>query len=187
MTNTMTQQRRSFGMFFRGWSLLVALAVTTCGCATYHIGNQSLYPTDIKTVYLPMIQSVSFRRDLGERLTEALVKEIELRTNYKVVCDPHADSILTVRITNDSKHVLVPANTGDARESQASIHVEVSWVDRRGAELRPQRDLPLPSEITDVTGTANLLPEVGQTVATAQQQAICRVAQQIVGAMEKPW
>jgi hypothetical protein len=41
--------------------------------------------------------------------------------------------------------------------------------------------------VTDVEGTGNLVPEVGQSVATAQQKAICRVAQQIVGLMEKPW
>ena len=48
-----------------------------CGCAGYQIGNQSLYPPEIHTVYVPMFQSNSFRRNLGERLTEAVVKEIE--------------------------------------------------------------------------------------------------------------
>ena len=47
------------------------------GCAGYQIGNQSLYPQEIRTVYVPMFQSISFRRNLGERLTEAVVKEIE--------------------------------------------------------------------------------------------------------------
>ena len=41
--------------------------------------------------------------------------------------------------------------------------------------------------LADVTGTGNMVPEVGQSVATAQQEAICRIAQQIVGLMEKPW
>ena len=39
----------------------------------------------------------------------------------------------------------------------------------------------------DVGGTGNVVAEVGQSVATAQQQAICRVAKQIVDMMEKPW
>jgi len=36
-------------------------------------------------------------------------------------------------------------------------------------------------------GAGDVVPEVGQSIATAQQEAISRVAQQIVGLMEKPW
>jgi hypothetical protein len=35
--------------------------------------------------------------------------------------------------------------------------------------------------------TAVLIPEGGQSVATSQQEAIGRLAEQIVGAMEEPW
>ena len=45
-----------------------------------------------------MIESDSYRRDLGERLTEAVIKEIELKTPYKVVGTPDADSILSVQL-----------------------------------------------------------------------------------------
>ena len=115
---------------------LLAISMTLGGCAGYQIGNQSLYPPEIHTVYVPMFQSISFRRDLGERLTEAVVKEIEARTPYKVVADPNADSVLTGRIVYESKHVLVPDLTGDARETQVDMRVEVSWVDRKGRMLR---------------------------------------------------
>ena len=53
------------------------LPLLFCGCAAYQIGNQSLYPLEIHTVAVPVFQSNSFRRNLGERLTEAVVKEIE--------------------------------------------------------------------------------------------------------------
>jgi hypothetical protein len=171
----------------RRWLALLVLWLSACGCASYHIGNQSLYPCEIHTVYVPMVESNSFRRDLGERLTEAIVKEIERKSPYKVVNSDHADSVLTVRVVSEGKRVLVPSLTGDAREIQASIRMQVSWVDRQGRQLRDNKIVPLPNEITDVTGTANLVPEVGHSVATAQQEAICRVAEQIVGLMEKPW
>jgi hypothetical protein len=157
------------------------------GCAGYQIGNQSLYPLEVHTVYVPMFESNSFRRNLGERLTEAVVKEIENRTPYKVVNDPNADSVLTGRIVSENKRVLVPDLTGDAREIQVGMRVEVSWTDRKGRMLRPADSLPCPTEITDVSGTADVVPEVGQSVAVAQQQAICKMAEQIVGLMEKPW
>ena len=79
------------------------LPLLFCGCAAYQIGNQSLYPLEIHTVSVPVFQSNSFRRNLGERLTEAVVKEIERRTPYKVVSDPGADSVLTGRIVTERK------------------------------------------------------------------------------------
>jgi len=158
-----------------------------CGCAGYQIGNQTLYPSHIQTVHVPVFESRSFRRNLGERLTEAVVKEIELKTPYKVVGASKADSVLSGRITADHKRVLVPGMTGDARDVQVSIHVEVSWIDRKGQVLRDPQSVPLPEELIDVAGTGDVVPEVGQSVATAQQEAICRVAQQIVGMMEVPW
>ena len=136
---------------------------------------------------VPVFQSNSFRRNLGERLTEAVVKEIEKRTPYKVVNDPCADSVLTGRILSERKSVLVPDLTGDAREIETNMHVQVSWVDRKGRLLRDEQSIPLPAEIADVSATANVVPEVGQSIATAQQEAICRLAEQIVGLMEKPW
>ncbi len=157
------------------------------GCAGYQIGNQSLYPQDIRTVYVPMFQSNSFRRNLGERLTEAVVKQIEATTPYKVVGDSDADSVLTGRIVGEHKSVLVPDLSGNARENQVTMTVQVSWVDRRGRALREDKTVPLPAELVEVTGTANVVPEVGQSIATAQQQAICRMAEQIVGLMENPW
>ena len=63
----------------------------------------------------------------------------------------------------------------------------VGWTDRQGRLLRESSAVPLPSELIDVQGTGNLVPEVGQSVDTAQQEAIQRVATQIVSLMEKPW
>jgi hypothetical protein len=163
------------------------MLVLLSGCAGYQIGNASLYPADIHTVAVPVFQSTSFRRNLGERLTEAVVKEIERRTPYKVVNQGDADSVLSGRIITDTKRVLVPDLTGDARELQVAMRVEVSWVDRRGRTLRDCPTIPLPSELVEVTGTGDVVPEVGQSIAVAQQQAIQRMAEQIVGLMEKPW
>src|SRR5204862_2122331 len=84
----------------------LAILVAFTGCAGYQIGNRALYRPDIRTVHVPMIQSDSYRRYLGERLTEAVVKEIELRTPYKVVDADSADSVLTVRLVSDSKRVI---------------------------------------------------------------------------------
>jgi hypothetical protein len=133
-----------------------------------------------------MFESVSFRRDLGERLTEAVMKEIENKTPYKVVQDQNtADSVLAGRISQESKRVTIGSQTGDPRELQTQISVQVSWTDNRGKMLRNCPEIPLPPALTQATG--NLVPETGQSLAVAQQEAIDRLAEQIVGLMEKPW
>ncbi len=165
----------------------MVLMVVVGGCAGYQIGNQSMYPGRIRTVYVPMFDSTSYRRNLGEQLTEAVQKEIELKTPYKVVHDPNADSVLSGRIVGDKKRLLVGSRTGDAREVQVNLRVEVSWIDRWGEALRRSEPIPLPAAMTDVAASANVLPEVGQSVAVAQQQAISRLAEQIVALMETPW
>ena len=86
--------------------LLSSFCLSSPGCAGYQLGNQSLYPSDIKTVFVPVFECDSFRRNLGERLTEAVVKEIERKTPYKVVGSPDADSILAGRIITERKGVL---------------------------------------------------------------------------------
>jgi hypothetical protein len=157
------------------------------GCAGYQIGNQSLYPTEIHTVYVPMFESASFRRGLGEELTEAVVKQIELKTPYKVVSDPNADSVLSGRIVSERKGVLVRILTGDPREVQVGMRVQVSWADRRGNLLRRSDPINLPPAVTNISSTSDIVPEVGQSIATGQMQAISRLAEQIVSVMEAPW
>ena len=61
-------------------------------------------------------ESSSFRRNLGERLTEAVQKEIELKTPYKVTGDPSADSELRGRIVGEGKRVVIESRTGEPRE-----------------------------------------------------------------------
>jgi len=157
------------------------------GCATYQVGPQSLYAPDVATVYVPMIESDSYRRDLGERLTEAVAKEIELKTPYKVVGTPDADSILSVRLTADTRRTLIENAYDEPRLSESALFTEVSWLNRRRQPLAPAQNIPLPQELVVINQTANLIPEVGQSVAVSQQQAIERLAQQIVATMETPW
>ena len=166
---------------------VLILLVCVAGCAGYQIGNRSLYPAHIRTVYVPMFRSISFRRDLGERLTEAVAKEIELKTPYKVTGNPGADSVLSGEIVGETKRVLVQRKSGEPREVQVGLQVAVHWVDRRGAALRPPEMVPLPPELVDVGAIGNVVPELGHSIATGHQQAISRLAEQIVSLMEAPW
>jgi len=165
-------------------SLWLALIV---GCAGYQVGNRALFPDHIDTVYVPIFESVSFRRNLGERLTEAVIKEIEARTPYKVVGPQSPDSILSGEIAAENKHVVVIAPTGEPRQSEVSMTVRVRWIERNGNVIRDGAPIPLDPDTVDVLGTGKVVPEVGQSITTAQQQALQRIAAQVVSLMEAPW
>jgi hypothetical protein len=151
------------------------------------MGSDTLYAPDVQTVYVPMITSNSFRRDLGERLTEAVVKEIELKTPFKVVGTPEADSILAVSLISDTKRVTVENANDDPRAIEINMLAEVTWINRRREPLRLPSTVALPPELLPFNQTAALIPEGGQSIAVSQQQAIERLAQQIVSTMEEQW
>jgi len=165
------------------FSVLLALS----GCAAYQVGTDSLYAPDVATVYVPMIESDSYRRDLGERLTEAVIKEIELKTPYKVVGTPDADSVLSARLVSDHRRVQAENIYDDPRLYQDSLFAEVTWLNRRRTPIVPMQTMALPTELVSVSQTGTLIPEAGQSVANTQQQAIQNLAQQIVSTMEEPW
>lgn len=170
-----------------GLSFAVSLVLLATGCAGYQIGAGSLYRPDIRTVYVPMFESDSFRRGLGERLTEAVVKQIELKTPYKVVHRPDADSVLSGRITSDRKRVVSEQVDDIPRNIEADLAVQVNWYDRRGEYLMQDARLSFSPLAFTVAQTTDFTPEGGQSVASAHQEAIQRLAEQIVSQMESRW
>lgn len=176
--------------FHGGYAAWLALALTlgTTGCAAYRFGNQSLYTCDVQTVHVPVFQSDSFRRNLGERLTEAVVKEIELQTPYKIVPSERADSVLTGRIVTDTKRVLTLNADGEPRALEADFQIQVNWTNRRGDALsaRPIA-VAVPADLFTVNVNSNFVPEGGQSISTAQQVAIKKLAVQIVEQMQVGW
>src|SRR5947207_7521807 len=129
-----------------------ALVHLGAGCAEYHVGVGSLYRNDIRTVGVQMFDSFSYRRNLGERLTEAVVKEIEHRTPYKVVDADRADMLLTGVIIIDNKDVVIRSHLGDPRVGKITMGVHVTWAGR-------QTTLPMPAAVTDVSDAGQVVPE----------------------------
>ena len=161
-------ERRLLLLGFLPWLLSLV------GCMGYQIGNRTLYRTELKTVHVPMFQSNSLRIDLGEWLTEAVIKEIEQRTPYKVVSNPLADSVLTGRIMWDNKHVLSENINDEPRNLIFNAAVHVTWIDNCGQIL-----------VQNVINVgADFVPEAGQSITSAEQVIIRKLAAQIVSNME---
>jgi hypothetical protein len=164
------------------------------------------YDTSIRTVRVPIFKNLTMRDSTREgiefQLTQAVVREIGLKTTYRVVaagCD--ADTELEGTIVSFVKNVINRNQQNEIREAQTTITVEIIWRDLRTGDIlsqpRPHQDpIPVlsdqppptqPKGGVTVTSDAWFVPELGQSITTARQDNINKLAVKIVQMMEKPW
>ncbi len=137
--------------------------------------------SEVKTVFV-YFKSQTFRRDIQTQLTEAVLKEISLRTPYRVVGNPsQADSILSGTVSYADKNLVVEAPTNLPRELNSTINVSVNWTHN------PPTDIEKLRPPTIVAETINFVPEVGETSLSAFNHVIQSIAKQVVDMMEQPW
>lgn len=196
--STRTTASPAIRMSRRAWLGSAAAAfASTVGCMRYRLGSGELFRQEITSVHIPVFESDSYRRHLGEWLTEAVVKEVSLRTPYKVVGREEADSVLLGRLTGDVKAIRGYSPTDEGRIVDSTLRIEVRWTDRGGKPIGEPCSAPVPpglaaaaaagSDPSRASETTLFLPEFGQSSATAQQQVVQKLAKQIVGMMEAPW
>ena len=148
---------------------ITAVAISICagGCAGYQVGQQALYRPDVRTVHIPIFESNSFRRNLGERLTEAVATEIDLKTPYRVVGPERADSVLRGRIVSETKKMIAEDKFDIPRVIEAQMMVEFDWVGPTGQLLAHALTVPIDDYQLRVMQADHFIPESGQSVATA--------------------
>ena len=179
MPATRHSHRRQIACF----GLFLAL-IASAGCG-YNIGAP--FSPEIRSVHVPVFNSGSNRRFLEFQLTEAVQKQIQQRSHFRLVKEADADTRLTGRIINLGKTALGQTRNSDARELQVNLQVEVTWEDIRTGKILQQQRVALPPELLQLASQAEFAPEVGQSLATADQTAIDRLARNIVDMMEVPW
>ncbi len=160
------------------------LSLTAGGCG-YTFGPQPI--AGARTVHVAIVQTDSFRRNMDYLLTEAIQQEIRSRTNYRLASRATADTILTGRIIDMRKDLLSETRFDDARELQLSLGIQITWTDRRTGRVLQERVFPVGQALSRYAASVSFAPELGHSMATAQQQAAERLAARIVDMMEMPW
>jgi hypothetical protein len=163
------------------------------------------YRCDIRTVRVPIFKNVvqgdSITRGIEFSLTEAVVRQVELKTPYKVVGpNESADTELAGTITAYGKNLLNRNQLNEIREAENGLTIELVWRDLRTGEIlsRPPRitppqplppGAPPPKDPPPVTifAAGDYIPELGQSSTSSRQQAVNKMAVQIVSMMENPW
>src|SRR5258708_2726863 len=98
------------------------------------------YDPNIHTIHVPIfennVQGDSIIRGMEFQLTEAVVREIHLKTPYRVVSPGEpADTELKGRIVNYSKAVINRNQLNELREAENTLVVELVWRDVRTGEI----------------------------------------------------
>ena len=157
------------------------------------------YDPGIRTIRVPIFKNNTFIRGLEFDLTQAVIREIEARTPFKVVsANCPADTELTGTITIMNKVVINRNQLNEVREAQTTVGVEIIWRDLRTGEVlsqpRPKADPDAPPPPPGappkpllVQSLGSYIPELGGTTTTSLQQNVNRLAVQIVSKMEAPW
>jgi len=157
-----------------GISLLAAL---NGGCG---YSSRRPFSTDIQTVHVEMMQSKEFRRELEFRLTESLVKRIEMDTPYRVAPRKTADALLTGEILNvDNRTFGNDLKQDLPREIGSTVVIRFRLQDLRTGDLIVDR----PRNVYQTS----YIPPVGETFTDAMTRAMDGLAEQMVESMESAW
>lgn len=176
--------RDGAGRAISAWVVLMLVAIAGCGgdirLAGYGAGEE--FDPRIATVAVPIFDNRTFYREAEFRLSEALAKEIEHRTPYKVTGADGADTIIRGTILSVDQRLLSRTFDGGlTQEAQVILTVSLEWKDLRSGEIIRQR--------SRLTATGEYIPTrgVGEPYEVAQHEAVAEMAREIVSLMRSDW
>lgn len=145
-------------------------------------GADELFPEDVGTVSVSILENRDFYREVEFDVTEALIKEIELRSPYKVVRRANADTELTGTILSVRQGVVSRSFDGGLpQEVQVTVSLSFEWKDLRSGQVIRKRDR--------IVGQSTYAPTrpMSQPFRTAQHSAAAALAREVVSVMRDDW
>lgn len=157
--------------------LLAVPAALLAGCG-YTAG--SLVPERYHTIAVPIFANDTRRHDLEYEVTQAVVEEMQARTNLRVVGeDDDPDLVLKGVLREASETVLSHEDLQRTREGAYLLTAEVDVTDRRGGSVIVKD--------RKVYERESYVPLVGEDVRTARAAAARSLAERIVRTLESAW
>ena len=166
-------------------SSLTGCALAVAGCANSPNDGYaavSPYPSSYRSVALPIFRNDSLMRGFERDLADALVKQVEQSTPYKVRSEASADTALRGSITAiDMIQLSKDPSTGLANEMMLRMRVNFEWVDLKTGERIVSREGVESSAVFVPSYPAREPLELGRFAAVDQ------LARDLVAAMQSRW
>ncbi len=117
--------------------MFFALLIFTSGCGYHTAGRAVRIPADVKTLAVPAFTNQTQTYRIEAILTEAVVREFNSRTHYRIVSDPvGADAVLNgVVIGTQLAPLTYDSNTGRASSALVTVNMRVVLTAKDGRVL----------------------------------------------------
>ncbi len=116
---------------------LVSISILP-GCGYHRAGNAADLPQNIHSIAILGFVSHSQTFRIEQLLTDAVVREFNARTQYRVVhqANSDADAVLRASVLSASANPLAyDSKTGRAVSAQITVSIQVALTDRQGKVL----------------------------------------------------
>lgn len=156
------------------------VAVSAVGLSGCGYSTARPFRSDIQSIHVEMFHSKEFRRELEFRLSEAIVKRIEMDTPYRIAPQRTADALLTGEVLSvENRSFGDDFDLDRPREIGSTVTVRFRLQDMRTGEILVER----PRFVYQTS----YIPPVGETFTQGMTRALDGMAEQIVETMESPW
>jgi outer membrane lipopolysaccharide assembly protein LptE/RlpB len=143
-----------------GWLAAILILMTGCG---YHTNGTALrLPSDLHTIYVPTFANASQTYRVGMTFTEAVIKELRSRTNYRIITtnDGTADATLSGTITQT---FIAPLTydpvTGKVSTSLLAVSLNAALTSKNGKVLWSNPNFLYREQYQESTDTASFFEE----------------------------
>lgn len=118
--------------------LITALALALTGCGYHTAGHASRLPATVQVIAIPAFVNQTQTYRLESTLTNAVVREFNTRTKYRVIAeaDERADAVLRGTVVSAQlAPVTYDSQTGRASTALVTVTIKVSLTGRDGRVL----------------------------------------------------
>lgn len=155
------------------------------GCSndpTMGYSSSSLYATQFKSVAVPIFANDTMVREMEFMLTDAVIKEIEARTPYKILGEQYADTLITGTIRSvDLRTISQSRTTGLDNEVMITVVMDFEWLNlRSGGRIMGRKNF---------SSSALFVPSrpSAEPIEMGQFAVIQQLSQDIVDQMQSSW
>lgn len=136
----------------------------------------------VRTIAVPVFDNTTYSHGLEVQLAEAIVKEVQRTTKWRVVSGRTADTTLSGSITASAlKSLTTSSDTGLVMDQAVELTVEFEWRDSRSGEvLIARKGFKSIQSFVPARGT-------GERIELGQHGAVQELARSIVNELRSSW
>lgn len=161
------------------------MAAGLVGCSadpTRGYSFNSPHDSTVRTISVPIFANDTYSSGFEVRLTEAIIKELQRATPWRVVGSANAATTLTGSIDKiDMTRLTSQRKTGLIQEQALRITISFDWIDNRTGETRVSR--------RNYTAISSFIPHrgVGEPIEIAESSVVRELARDIVAELRSDW